>query len=135
MNGQRLHAGDRPGIKGVGIDLVRIRRIRRAYKRRPERFLNRIFTEKEKMYLRPKTNPFPSMAARFAAKEAVAKALGCGIGRVGWRDLEILPATGGKPVVCLRGAAQALAKKQGIRGIEISLSHDNFYAVAQAVAY
>ena len=75
------------------------------------------------------------MAARFAAKEAVAKALGCGIGRVGWRDLEILPAAGGKPVVFLQGAAQSLAKKQGVKGVEISLSHDNYYAIAQAIAY
>jgi holo-[acyl-carrier protein] synthase len=135
MNGQQLNAGGRPAIKGVGIDLVRIRRIRRAYRRRPARFLNRIFTEKEIALLKSKTNPFPSMAARFAAKEAVAKALGCGIGRIGWRDLEILPAAGGRPVVFLQGAAQSLAKKQGVKGVAISLSHDNFYAVAQAVAF
>ncbi|MGI5823520.1 MAG: holo-ACP synthase [Dethiobacteria bacterium] len=135
MNGRQKNAGDKPVLKGVGIDLVCIRRIRRVYKRRPTRFLNRIFTEKEIALFKAKANPFPSMAARFAAKEAVAKALGCGIGRVGWRDLEILSVAGGKPVVCLQGAAQALAKKKGIRGIEISLSHDNFYAVAQAVAY
>lgn len=135
MKGQQLNAGGGTAIKGVGIDLVRIRRIRRAYRRRPERFLNRIFTGKEIAFLKSKANPFPSMAARFAAKEAVAKALGCGIGRIGWCDLEILPAAGGKPVVYLQGAARALAQKKGIKGVEISLSHDNFYAVAQAIAY
>lgn len=135
MNGRQKNAGDRPVLKGVGIDLVCIQRIRRAYRRWPARFLNRIFTEKEIAFLKSKTNPFPSMAARFAAKEAVAKALGCGIGRVGWRDLEILPAAGGKPVVFLQGAAQSLAKKQGVKGVEISLSHDNYYAIAQAIAY
>ncbi|MGI6308328.1 MAG: holo-ACP synthase [Dethiobacteria bacterium] len=130
-----MNEGVYPGIKGVGIDLIRIQRIARAYRRRPERFLRKIFTEKEIEFLQAKRNPFPSMAARFATKEAVAKALGCGIGQVGWRDLEILPGARGKPVVFLRGAAQSWAEKQGIKGIEISMSHDGFYAIAQAIAY
>lgn len=122
-------------VKGVGVDLICIRRITRAYRRRPKRFLGRIFTQKEIEFLGTKANPFPSMAARFAAKEAVAKALGCGIGRVGWHDLEIMPDAGGKPTVFLSGPAQFRAEKLGIQGVEISLSHDNFYAIAQAIAY
>ncbi len=123
------------GIKGVGIDCIRIRRIARAYHRRPERFLNKIFTEKEIEILHAKKNPFPSMAALFATKEAVAKALGCGIGQVGWREMEILPGEKGKPLAFLRGAALSWAEKQGIQGVEVSMSHDAPYAIAQAIAY
>ncbi len=123
------------GIKGTGIDLIRIQRVTRAYRRRPERFLQRIFTEKEIAFLNAKKAPFPSMAALFAAKEAISKALGCGIGRAGWREMEILPGEEGKPVVILKGGALAWAEKQGIRGVVVSLSHDAPYALAQAIAY
>lgn len=122
-------------IKGLGIDLILISRIARAYRRRPERFLERIFTPREIESLRHKKNPFPSMAARFAAKEAIAKALGCGIGAVKWRELEVLPGKGGKPVVFLQGGARSWARRYGIRGVEVSISHDDSYAVAAAVAY
>lgn len=123
------------GIKGIGIDLIRIRRIAQAYRRHPERFLQRIFTVREIDVLNAKKNPLPSMAALFAAKEAVSKALGCGIGQVGWREMEILPGKRGKPVVLLKGAAQARAGKMGIQGVMVSLSHDAPYAIAQAIAY
>jgi phosphopantetheine--protein transferase-like protein len=78
-------------LKGVGVDLIRVRRIAQAYHRRPERFLHRIFSGQEIKLLFKKKNLLPSMAARFAAKEAVAKALGCGIGIARWREMEILP--------------------------------------------
>jgi holo-[acyl-carrier protein] synthase len=121
-------------IKGLGIDLICISRIARAYRRRPERFLQRIFTPREVEALRQKKNPFPSMAARFAAKEAIAKALGCGIGAVKWRELEILPGKRGKPAVFLQGGARAWARRCGIHSVEVSISHDGSYAVAAAVA-
>lgn len=124
-----------PGIKGAGIDLIRIRRIARAYRRRPERFLQRIFTEKEIAFLKAKKNPFPSMAALFAAKEAISKALGCGIGKIGWREMEILPGERGQPVAILKGGALVLAKELDIQGVVVSLSHDAPYALAQAIAY
>ncbi|NMB36073.1 MAG: holo-ACP synthase [Firmicutes bacterium] len=122
-------------MKGTGIDIIRIQRITRAYRRRPERFLQRIFTEKEITSLGVKKNPFPSMAALFAAKEAVSKALGCGIGQVGWREMEILPGKKGKPKVTLKGAALVWAEKHGIRGVEVSMSHDVPFAIAQAIAF
>ncbi len=122
-------------VKGVGIDLIRIRRIARAYRRRPERFLTRIFTPKEIEILQQKGNIFPSMAARFAAKEAIAKALGCGIGVAKWCEMEILPGTRGKPVVFLKGGTRSWAEKYGIKGVEVSMSHDGPYAIAKAVAY
>jgi holo-[acyl-carrier protein] synthase len=122
-------------IKGVGIDLIHISRVARAFRRRPERFLRRIFSPEEIKILQRKANPFPSMAARFAAKEAVAKALGCGIGEVKWTELEILPGTKGKPTVFLRGRARAWAEHYGIKGVEVSMAHDGPYAMAQAVAW
>jgi holo-[acyl-carrier protein] synthase len=122
-------------IKGVGIDLIRISRVARACRRRPERFLRRIFSPEEIKILQKKANPFPSMAARFAAKEAVAKALGCGIGEVKWTELEILPGTKGKPMVFLRGRARSWAERYGIKGVEVSMAHDGPYAMAQAVAW
>jgi holo-[acyl-carrier protein] synthase len=122
-------------IKGVGIDLIRISRIARAYRRRPERFLKRIFTPREIEFLQQKGNLFPSMAARFAAKEAIAKALGCGIGVIKWCELEVLPGTRGKPVVFLKGGARSWAERCGIKGVEVSMSHDGPYAIAKAVAY
>ncbi len=122
-------------VKGVGIDLIRIERVTQACRRRPERFLKRLFTEKEMESLVKKRNPFPSIAARFAAKEAVAKALGCGIGLINWREIEIFPDSRGKPVVFLGGKAASWAGKNGIKGVHVSMSHDGLYAAATAVAY
>lgn len=121
-------------FKGVGIDLIRVGRVARACRRRPERFLKRIFTDKEIGILLKKRNPFPSIAARFAAKEAVAKALGCGIGLIGWREIEIFSNPRGKPLVLLTGKAASLAEKNGIEGVHLSMSHDGLYATAIAVA-
>jgi len=123
------------GIVGVGIDLVKISRIARAYRRRPDRFLNRIFSRREVELLQRKKKPLASMAARFAAKEAVSKALGCGIGTVSWKDMEILFLEGGRPVVLLSGAAARWAEAHGIGGVAVSMAHDDFYAVAKAVAF
>ena len=121
-------------VKGVGLDIIRIERIKGVYSRMPERFLQRIFTEREIASLLEKKNMIPSMAARFAAKEAVSKALGCGIGAIGWRDIEIFAAPGGKPVVSLSGKAAAWAEEHGIEVVHISMSHDGLYAAATAVA-
>jgi len=121
-------------VKGVGIDLIRIERVTQACRRRPERFLKRIFTEKEIELFIKKRNPFPSIAAGFAAKEAVAKALGCGIGLINWREIEIVPDLRGKPVVFLGGKAVSWASKNGIKGVHVSMSHDGLYATATAIA-
>lgn len=119
----------------MGVDFIRVRRIVRAYHRRPDRFLHRIFSGQEIKLLAQKKNLLPAMAARFAAKEAVAKALGCGIGIARWREMEILPGERGKPTVILSGGAKSWAEKCGIKGVEVSMSHDGSYAIAQAVAY
>jgi len=122
-------------VCGLGIDIIRIGRVARAYRRRPKRFLERIFTPREREALLCKKNFYSSLAVRFAAKEAIAKALGCGIGAVRWRELEILPGKQGKPTVFLHGNARYLARRLRVAGIKVSLSHDGSYAVAAAMAY
>jgi holo-[acyl-carrier protein] synthase len=115
----------------VGVDIVEIERIREAVERWGDRFLNRIYTEREIAFCRGR---IPELAARFAGKEATMKALGTGIRGVGWRDIEILPRRGGKPLVHLhhRGAARAIA--MGAGEFAISLTHSDEFAIAVVAA-
>ena len=99
--------------------------------RRGESFITRIFTSAEQTECG--TN-FQSLAARFAGKEAVSKALGTGIGDVGWKDIEILRAESGAPILKLHGYAQQLANQIGLVTWSISLSHTREHAVAMVVA-
>lgn len=124
-------------IRGVGIDLVSVNRIEKAYKRRPKRFLQRVFTASEASLFmqRPREGLSAAMAARFAAKEAVLKAIGCGIGPAALRDVEILAAGGQKPQVRLTGSAARLAREQGIGDIQVSITHEPPFAAAIAAAF
>ena len=118
-------------IKGCGVDLVEIHRIQRAILR--ERFRERVYTPREREYLEHK-HPH-SWAARFAAKEAVMKALGTGWQRgVGFDQIEIVSDSWGKPAVHLTGKALELAEEQGIHSLFLSLSHSGDYAVAYVIA-
>ena len=92
-------------IVGTGVDLVSIRRIERVYRRHAMRFLRRVFSTTELALLMARPFPLPSIAARFAAKEAVLKAIGCGIGPASLREVEILAKRGQKPAVRLSGWA------------------------------
>ncbi|HOL17173.1 MAG TPA: holo-ACP synthase [Bacillota bacterium] len=122
-------------IVGVGVDLISIKRVDKACRRNPERFLKRLFSSAELALLAPRPAPVRSAAARFAAKEAVLKAIGCGIGPAALREVEILAPPGRKPQVRLSGHAARQAAAQGITGIEVSLTHDPPFAAAIAVAY
>ncbi len=115
----------------TGIDLLEIDRLEGALERHGERFLARIYTKSEQVLCAG--NP-ASLAARFAAKEATAKALGTGLGIVAWVDIEILRADSGAPVLRLSGKALALAEELGLREWAISLSHTHEYAIASVVA-
>ncbi|MFZ5857833.1 MAG: holo-ACP synthase [Chloroflexota bacterium] len=115
----------------TGIDLLEIDRLRGAITTHGERFLQRVFTEQE---LAANVKKVESLAGRFAAKEAVAKALGCGIGDVAWKEIEILRAESGAPQLVLHGAAERLAREQGLTDWSLSLSHSQSHAVAVAVA-
>jgi len=109
-----------------GVDLVDIRRLEQVIARHGERFLGRVFTLAE----RAEAGHLGSLAARFAAKEAAAKALGCGIGDVTWRELEVRRDDKRRPQLILYGTAQELAQKQGWVSWSLSLSHTAEQAVA-----
>jgi holo-[acyl-carrier protein] synthase len=114
-----------------GVDLIEIGRIREAIERHGDRFLNRVFTPLE---LAEVQDDSASLAVRFAAKEAVAKALGTGIGVVCWQDIEIRRGPARQPRLCLHGAAAQLAGELGLVDWSISLSHTQYIAIAMAVA-
>jgi holo-[acyl-carrier protein] synthase len=115
----------------VGVDVVEIERIVAVISRWQDRFLERVYTVNELRYCRGRA---PELAARFAGKEAIAKALGTGIRGLAWRDMEILPDLLGKPEVALHDRALARASAIGLHQFAISLSHSRDYAVAMVVA-
>jgi holo-[acyl-carrier protein] synthase len=115
----------------TGVDLIEIERIQKAIEQHGDRFVARIFTAAEQ---RECGGRVASLAARFAAKEAVAKALGCGIGDVSWLEIEVVGDENHAPHLTLHGAAQKMAKELGLESWAISLSHTHEHAVAFAVA-
>ena len=119
-------------ITGIGTDFIEIVRIQRAIEKNPH-FMERVYTANEIAYCRRKKNAWQSFAARFAAKEAVSKAFGTGIGPVGLMEIEILNAENGQPKVVLHGKALQLAADRNIQRVHISLSHSEAYAMATAV--
>jgi len=122
-------------IFGIGIDVVEVDRIATAIQRHGEPFLIKIFTPAEREYCESMKIPALHYAARFAAKEAVAKALGTGFGaNAGLHDLEVTRDPSGAPKLRLSGAADAFSKQHGITEIHISLTHAQNYAAANAVA-
>jgi holo-[acyl-carrier protein] synthase len=116
----------------TGVDLVEIDRIRQAVDRHGERFLQRVYTSQE---LEDCGSNYKSLAVRFAAKEAVSKAFGTGIGEVGFKELEIVRLASGAPEVRLLGKAAELATLMGILNWSISLSHSENVAVAFVIGY
>jgi holo-[acyl-carrier protein] synthase len=121
-------------IVGSGIDLVEIDRIQKSLERFGERFLDRIFTAGEKRYCLSKKNAAESLAARFAAKEAGAKALGTGISHgVAWLEIEVVREPGGRPAIAFHGRAAEYAKRIGVRNMALSLTHSRSTAMASVV--
>jgi holo-[acyl-carrier protein] synthase len=122
-------------IFGIGVDVVDVERIEGAIARHGVSFLERIFTEAERAYCSGLSAPGPSYAVRFAAKEAVAKAFGTGIGgEAGLREIEIVREESGRPRIRLLGHAAEFAARHGISEVMVSLSHTRHSAVAQVVA-
>ncbi|MCW1883435.1 holo-ACP synthase [Luteolibacter flavescens] len=120
---------------GIGIDVVEVERIESSMAEFGERFAIKIFTEGERAYCSSQKRPAIHYAARFAAKEAVAKAFGTGIGKdLGWLDMEIVRKDSGEPELVLSGVGMAYAKQKGIAEVKISLTHAQHYAAANAVA-
>jgi holo-[acyl-carrier protein] synthase len=113
----------------LGIDIVRVARIRAALERFGPRFSKRVLTESEQRYVRGRPE---TMAGRWAAKEAVSKVLGLGVRGIGWRDIEIERLPTGQPSVRLHGRAAARAEQLGMERIAVSITHESDYAVAIA---
>lgn len=115
-----------------GVDIIEVNRIDRAILRHGDRFFNRFFTSGELIEARGHT---PALAARFAAKEAVAKALGTGIGRVRWKEIEIHNGPERQPMLRLHAEAKRVAQELGLKEWSISLSHTHEHAMAIAVGW
>jgi holo-[acyl-carrier protein] synthase len=121
-------------ILGTGIDIIEVGRIRASYEKFGQRFLNRILRPDEIAYCLSHRQPAPFLAARFAAKEAISKAFGTGIGQhLGWQDMEVKRKDSGDPFVILHGGGQDLLRQRGGQMVHLSLSHTENYAAAVAV--
>ena len=122
-----------PGVIGIGIDLVDIDRFRLSLARTPS-MRTRLFTAVELEYVAPKADPIPSLAARFAAREAVMKALGVGLGAFGFHDVWVERAASGVPSLMVTNAAADLASAAGVTTWHLSLTHSDHVAAAYVIA-
>ncbi|MEM0964667.1 MAG: holo-ACP synthase [Verrucomicrobiota bacterium] len=121
-------------VLGIGIDFIEVSRIARALERQRERFRNRVFTDEELAYCDGMKFPAPHFAARFAAKEAVSKAFGTGIGEfLGWKSAAVAKDSLGKPFIRLDSQGKELLQKKGGNDVLVSLAHTKEHATAVAV--
>ena len=122
-------------IAGLGTDIVEIVRIGEMIERHGELFLGRVYTEQEIAYCQRRAASYQHFAGRWAAKEAVLKALGTGWAKgIGWRDIEVVSLPGGKPQIHIHGAVKELAAARGISDFLCSISHCRSHATATAIA-
>lgn len=119
--------------KGIGVDAVDIERFRISLTRTPS-MRDRLFTAEELAYVAPKIDPVPSLAARFAAREATMKAMGLGLGAFGFHDVWVDRVESGEPALAVRGRAAELAAERGITRWHLSLTHSALVAIAYVVA-
>lgn len=121
-------------IFGTGIDIIEVARIASSFEKFGERFVNRILLPAEIAYCLTHKSPAPFLAARFAAKEAISKAFGTGIGaQLGWQDMEIRRKESGEPYVVMHGKGADLLAARGAKQILVSLTHTEGYAAATAI--
>jgi holo-[acyl-carrier protein] synthase len=121
-------------IVGLGADVVEIRRIRQALKHQGERFIRRIFTAAEQEFCEARRDPAPHYAVRFAAKEALFKALGTGWAKgLSWQDVEVVRREQDAPILVLSHAAEKQSRELGTRSIHLSLSHSDDSALAVVI--
>lgn len=122
-------------IHGIGIDLVEIPRLRELIARQGDMFLRRVFTPAERAFCEARKNAEQHYAGRFAAKEAVAKSFGTGIGKhMAFLEIEVVPMENGAPRIVLHGAAESHAAECGVAEVLLSITHTESYAVANALA-
>jgi holo-[acyl-carrier protein] synthase len=121
-------------VIGIGVDVVENERVATSIERFGDRFLGRIYLPDEIGYCQSMKHPVLHFSARFAAKEAVSKAFGTGIGSaLGWKSVEVRRKPSGEPYVVLHERGRDLARKRGVREVMVSLSHSKYYSVANAV--
>ena len=121
-------------IVGIGIDLVKNKRIEKAIERWEDRFLMRIFTHQEQDYAKSYASPYLHFSGRFAVKEALLKALGTGLSSgMRWVEMEILNNSRGKPEINVTGRVQALLKEQNVDAVHVSISHEEEYSIGQVI--
>jgi len=120
-------------IRGIGVDAVDIERFRTSLERTPT-MRRRLFTAEELAYVEPKADPVPSLAARFAAREAVMKAMGLGLGAFGFHEVWVTRAASGAPSLAITGRALELAVDRGITVWHLSITHSDTIAIAYVVA-
>jgi holo-[acyl-carrier protein] synthase len=121
-------------ILGAGIDIIEVERVERAYQKFGSRFVERLLRPGELAYCLSHKAPGPFLAARFAAKEAISKAFGTGIGaQLGWQDMEICRRESGQPYVVFHGKGQTLLAARGGQIVHLSLSHTEKHATAVAI--
>lgn len=121
-------------LRGVGVDILEISRVARALERWADRLYRRLYTDEELSYCLARKYPQSSLAGRLAAKEAVMKALGLGLGQCRWQDIQVTAEAGGQPRVKLAGQARERARERGVRQVLVSIAHDRERVVAWAVA-
>jgi holo-[acyl-carrier protein] synthase len=121
-------------IIGTGVDLVEIDRFRKVIERLKDRFILRVFTANEQQFCNEHRDPVPHFAVRFAAKEALFKALGTGWAKgVTWLDVEVRRERQDAPTMVLRGEAQRLSSSMGASKVHLSLSHSDQWAIATVI--
>jgi holo-[acyl-carrier protein] synthase len=128
-----MQAGSPSMVKGIGVDAVDIERFRLSLQRTPS-MRQRLFTAEELDYVAPKADPVPSLAARFAAREAVMKAMGLGLGAFGFHEVWVSRAGSGEPSLAITGRAAELAAERDIRRWHLSLTHSSLVAIAYVIA-
>lgn len=135
LGGIPLHHGalSVSAILGIGVDAVDIERFRRSLERTPS-MRERLFTPLELEYVAPKADPVPSLAARFAAREAVMKSLGVGLGAFGFHDVWVDRRPSGEPTLVVEAAAHKLASAAGVTAWHLSITHTDTIAIAYVVA-
>ena len=118
-------------VLGIGVDLVECARIQHSIDRFGDRFLHRVFTDGEIAYSMSMKFPARHLAARFAAKEAVSKAFGTGIGKaMGWKNIDVQKKPSGEPFLVFSGPTQELATRRGVTSAFVTLSHTEHHAIA-----
>ncbi len=121
-------------IVGLGVDLIEIERVKRAHEKHGQRFIDRLFTTAEAKYCLRKSDPYPSLAGRFAAKEAVIKAFSHGFGgRWKWTQIEVVRALSGKPGLKLTGIMEKLRVQRKINSMHLTIAHSKRDATATVI--